>query len=239
MAAPPAWTMHSADGGPPIDFQPAFDDPSILRRADSGEPTTTFIAGRFSLALPHADFLARLMLPVVHVRARDLERARLGTLLRILGDEVLNDRPGRSLVTDRLLEILLVEALRQPASGHMAAGPGLLAGLRDPKLAPALRSLHDNIRHPWRVGDLARTVAMSRSAFSARFTQVVGVSPIDYLISWRMTVARNMLISTRKSIATIAETVGYQSTSAFSLAFSKANGCAPGTYRAQRSITDA
>jgi AraC-like DNA-binding protein len=236
MAAPPAWTMHSADGGAPVNFQSAFDDPSILRRA--GGAVTTFIAGRFSLALAHSDLLARLMLPVVQVRAREVERGRLGILLRMLGEEVLADRPGRSLVSDRLLEILLVEALRQPGSGPVAAGAGLLAGLADTKVARALHALHDDIRHAWRVGELARRGALSRSAFSARFTRLVGVSPIDYLISWRMTVARNKLVNSNLSISAIADMIGYQSASAFGLAFKKATGCSPGAYRAKHSSTD-
>lgn len=231
MAAPPAWTMHSPGAGPPIDFRQAFDDPSLLLRADGTGPVARFIAGRFTLALPHADLLTRLMLPVVHVRASEVERGRLGVLLRVLEDEVLDDRPGRSLVTDRLLDILLVESLRESAADSVAVAPGLLAGLTDPRLRPALRAMHDDIRHAWTVQALARRASMSRSAFSARFTRVLGTSPIDYLIGWRMTVAKRELVNSNVGMGAIAEMIGYQSVSAFSLAFSNHVGRSPTAYR--------
>lgn len=231
MAAPPAWTMGSSVACAPIDFRPAFDDPSILLSADRAGPVTKFIAGRFSLALADADFLTQLMLPVVHVRAGEVARGRLRVLMDLLGDEVLADRPGRSLVSDRLLELVLVEALRQPSSERIAAGAGLLAGLADAQIGPALRAMHDDIKHAWKVDELARRALLSRSAFSAHFTRVVGASPIDYLISWRMTVAQNALMNTRTSLSAIADMIGYQSVSAFSLAFKRTHGCSPGAYR--------
>lgn len=236
MAAPPAWTMGSADETRAIEFQRAFEDPSLLQNARHGGAPTTFIAGRFSLALAHADLLTRLMLPVVHVRAGEVARGRLGVLLGLLGEEVLGDRPGRSLVSNRLLELLLIEALRQPAVAHVDAGPGLLAGLADPCLGPALRAMHDDVRRSWTVAELARRVALSRSAFAARFHRVVGTSPIDYLIRWRMTLARDSLIHGKLGLARIADMIGYQSVSAFSIAFDRVNGCPPGAYRKRHAL---
>ncbi len=231
MAAPPAWTLHTSGTWQAIDFTHAFDDPSILLRAHEDCEKTIFIAGRFSLALPHAEFLTRWTVPVVHVRAAEVARGRLGSLLGILGEEVLADRPGRSLVCDRLLEILLVEALRHAPSRAPAARPGLLAGLTDPHVGRALRLMHDNVGLAWTVEALARQASLSRSAFSARFSAVVGTAPMEYLISWRMTVAQHALLNSTLSLSRIADMIGYQSLSAFSLAFKNNVGCPPSAYR--------
>ena len=119
-----------------------------------------------------------------------------------------------------LVEVLLVEALR--ATPREDAPPGLLRGLADARLAPALRELHGQVERSWTVTQLARAAALSRSAFFERFTRTVGVPPMEYLLAWRMALAKDLLTRGELALAEIAERIGYGSASSFSTAFSRA-----------------
>ena len=236
MAAPGAWVVRTPGCAEPIDFKCLIAEPQLLQTGGSASTITRFIAGAFVFAAPSADLLASLMLPIVHVRGADVVADRLGALLTLLGDEALGTRPGRSLVLERLLEIILVEALRHRPAGLSEARPGLLAGLADAQIGAALQMMHKDVERPWTVGEMARGVGMSRSAFAARFAEVVGSPPIDYLSNWRMTLAKTALTASKKPMAEIAALAGYASVSAFSTAFSRTNGCSPTSYgRAGRS----
>ncbi len=230
MPAPPPWTMTGGRGGPPIDFKAAIADPGLLLSAGRNATITRFIAGNFAFAPANADLVASLMLPIVHVRGADTIASRLGPLLSAVGDEAVADRPGRSLVLDRLLEVLLIEALRYRSATIQGADRGFLAGLADPKVGKALRIMHEDARRPWTVAALANDVGMSRSAFAARFTQIIGIPPIDYLANWRITLAKAALASSSVPMVEIAEIAGYQSVSAFSTGFKRATGLSPKFY---------
>jgi AraC-like DNA-binding protein len=230
MAGPPPWTMTGGGGGTPIDFKAAIDDPGLLLSAGPDPKTSRFIAGNFAFAPANADLVASLMLPIVHVRGTDTIAGRLGTLLSALGDEALADRPGRSLVLDRLLEVMLIEALRYRPTANPGSDRGLLAGLADPKVGRALRIMHEDAQRPWTVAALANAVGMSRSAFAARFTHIIGIPPIDYLANWRITLAKAALASPNAPMVEIAELAGYQSVSAFSTGFKRATGFSPKFY---------
>lgn len=131
------------------------------------------------------------------------------------GDEATTERPGRSLVLDRLLELILVEALRYRPSNLGDGSSSLLAGLTDPRIGNALRLMHSDTKQAWTLALLARKVGMSRSAFASRFLQMVDVPPIGYLANWRMRLAKSTLASVQASMMDIAELAGYQSVSAF------------------------
>ena len=144
------------------------------------------------------------------------------------GSEALADRPVRDLVIDRLIEVLLVEALRFRTEGVDAIGqPGLLVGLTDPLLARALRRLHSDVAHVWLMEELAREAGLSRSAFGERFSQKVGVPPMQYLMDWRMALAKAMLQRDARPMEAVAAVIGYQSASAFSTAFRREVGSPP------------
>ena len=230
MAAPRSWVVRTPGSGPSVDFESLMDDPGLLQTKARDPTITRFIAGAFVFAAPNADLLASLMLPIVHVRGAEIAAGRLGALLKLLGDEALAGRPGRSLVLDRLLEVILIEAVRQQPAGLSNARPGLLAGLADAQIGEALHMMHKDVRRPWTVAELARNVGMSRSSFAARFAKVVGSPPFDYLANWRMTLAKAALTSSKKPMSEIAELAGYQSVSAFSTAFSRATGFSPTMY---------
>ena len=148
--------------------------------------------------------------------------------MRFVDEETIESKPGRDLNRARFVEVLLIEALRTMPSGD--APPGLLRALADPRLAPAIRQMHNHIARSWTVAALAKASASSRSAFFERFTRIVGVPPMDYLLRWRMAVAKRLLRTEDASIAEVAERVGYGSASTFSTAFSRHVGQAPGRY---------
>jgi transcriptional regulator GlxA family with amidase domain len=139
-------------------------------------------------------------------------------------------------VLSRLLDVLLIEALRS-APGH-AASPGLVRGLADERLAVALRRMHEQPTESWTVAELAHEAAMSRSAFFARFSRLVGVTPMDYLLGWRIALAKRLLSRDGATVADVARRVGYASASAFSVAFTRHAGQPPARF-ARRDRSDA
>ena len=173
---------------------------------------------------PDAALLVSLLPQLVHVRG---ER-RLATLVQLVGEESRELRPARDVILARLLEVLLIEALRSTAG--TAASPGLLRGLADERLAVAIRRMHESPTRPWTVAQLAKEAALSRSAFFARFGRAVGVAPMEYLLAWRMALAKNLLRRKDGGVAEVAERVGYSSASAFSVAFTRHVGLPPTRY---------
>ena len=104
---------------------------------------------------------------------------------------------------------------------------GLLAGLREPQLAAALRGIHTQAAHPWTLVTLARQAGMSRSSFAERFARVIGMTPLNYLRQWRIAVAKHMLAREQLSVAGTALAAGYQTASGFSMAFRRETGQSP------------
>ncbi|MEZ4299983.1 MAG: AraC family transcriptional regulator [Polyangiaceae bacterium] len=157
---------------------------------------------------------------------------RLSTLVHLVGEESMEARPGRELVLARLVEVLLIEALRSsPGDG---APPGLLRGPGDAQLAAALRHMHAHPARSWTIAQLAKTAALSRSTFFERFARTVGLPPMEYLLAWRMALARDLLRRDELAIAEVAARVGYGSASTFSTAFSRHVGQPPGRYARAR-----
>jgi AraC-like DNA-binding protein len=189
-----------------------------------GRPDVRLLGGYFVFDSSDAAFLVSLLPAVVQIRGVE----RLATLVRLVGDEASERRSGRDLVLTRLVEVLLIEALRT-TSGEEAP-PGLLRGLADSRLAPAIRHMHGHLARPWTVAELAKTAALSRSAFFDRFTRTVGVPPMEYLVAWRMVVAKDLLRRDELGLAEVAERVGYGSASTFSTAFSRHVGQPPSRY---------
>jgi AraC-like DNA-binding protein len=150
------------------------------------------------------------------------------TEVNLVADEATAQRAGRELLLTRMVEILLIEALRSSSNGD--APPGLLRGLADARLAVAMRHLHDDPGHAWTVAELAKKSALSRSSFFDRFTRAVGLPPMEYLLAWRMALAKDLLRKKEFGLAEIAERVGYGSASTFSTAFSRYVGLPPSQY---------
>jgi len=161
---------------------------------------------------------------LMHVRGIE----RLSTLVRLVNAEASEQRPGRELVLSRLVELLLIESLR--STSGQDAPPGLLRGLADARIAQAMRHMHGDPARSWTVAQLATKSALSRSAFYERFSRAVGLPPMEYLLAWRMAVAKDLLRRHDVGLAEVAERVGYGSASTFSTAFSRYVGESPGRY---------
>jgi AraC-like DNA-binding protein len=189
-----------------------------------GRPDVRLLGGWFVFGSPDTELLVSLLPSLVHLRGVE----RLSTWVRLVGEEANDSRPGRDLVLTRLVEILLIEALR--ATPGEDAPPGLLRGLADERLAPAIRQMHHQVARSWTVAALARASALSRAAFFERFTRTIGLPPMEYLLAWRMAVAKELLRNEEVSVAVVAERVGYGSASTFSTAFSRHVGQSPGRY---------
>jgi transcriptional regulator GlxA family with amidase domain len=196
-----------------------------FRIGDQDGPTDLrMLVGHCCFGSPDAGLLVSLLPQLVHVRGEP----RLATLVQFVRDEFRERRPAREVILAHLLEVLLIEALRSTAG--TGASPGLVRGLADERLAVAIRRMHESPASAWTVAQLAKDAALSRSAFFDRFSRAVGVAPMEYLLAWRMAMAKNMLRQNESGIAEIAERVGYGSASAFSVAFTRHVGRPPTQY---------
>src|SRR5262245_16262218 len=227
LPATPAFTLS---GFEPVN--PERIDPKVAAKLTGevrhgtrgGRPDMRMLGGYFVFGSPDAALLVSLLPAVVHVRGAD----RLSVLVHLVGEESGEKRPGRDLVLTRLVEVLLIEALRStPREG---APPGLLRGLADARLAQAMRQMHADPARIWTVDQLAKKAALSRSAFFERFTRAVGLPPMEYLLTWRMAIAKDLLRRQDLALAEVAERVGYGSASTFSTAFSRYVGQPPSRY---------
>lgn len=182
------------------------------------------LLGHCTFGSPDAALLVSLLPQLVHVRGEK----RLTTIVQLVGEESRERRPARDVILARLLEVLLIEALRSTTG--TAASPGLVRGLADSRLAVAIRRMHESPTKPWTVAQLAKEAALSRSAFFERFNRAVGVAPMEYLLAWRMAMAKHLLHQNECGIADIAQRVGYSSASTFSVAFTRHVGTSPTRY---------
>jgi AraC-like DNA-binding protein len=157
--------------------------------------------------------------------------------VRYAAGELTAGRFASSSLMARLSELLFVEAIRQYSATFSDQEAGWLKGVVDPQVGRALAAIHHNITSPWSADSLAKEVSMSRSAFVDRFTMLVGMPPIRYLTFWRLQAAKRSLRETSKTIAQLAQEVGYGSDEAFSRAFKREFGLSPSRWRDQQ--TDA
>ncbi len=196
---------------------------------------TALLCGGFALESGDAHPLLATLPTVIHIRGvRGRPLPWLAATLRLLSAETGATAPGSEAVVSRLADALLTQALRVAVAELDATDGARLQALRDPHIANAVRLIHGQPQRPWTVGELAAEVALSRSAFTARFRRLVGEPPMRYLIRARLAHAAGLLHTTDVSLAEIARRTGYESEFSFSRAFKRAFGVAPGAYRGQR-----
>ncbi len=227
LPATPAFTMSGLDQATPVLLDPAVmaGVRGAIRHGRQEAPADVrMLGGWFAFDSPDSEWLVSLLPTQIHVRGVE----RLSTLVRLVDDETSQRRAGRDLILARLVDVLLIEALRQ--NPERQAPPGLLRGLADPRLAPAIRQLHGDVARPWTAAALSRAAGLSRSAFFERFTRTVGARPMEYLLAWRMALAKDLLRRRELGLDEIAERVGYGSASTFSTAFSRHVGVAPSRF---------
>jgi AraC-like DNA-binding protein len=199
--------------------------------------TTVMLCGAFRLDdEPHWSLL-RSLPRLIHIPAADgqLSPELAGTVANIAAEST-SARPGAEAVLRRLTEILFIQVLRVWLEHQPQQARGWLLALANPTVGRALGLIHQNPELQWNVDDLAKAVAMSRSTFSAQFTQLVGEPPIRYLTRWRMHQATRLLTS-GQDISRIASRLGYESEVAFRKAFTREIGTPPGKYRSSQSST--
>lgn len=227
LPATPGFTMSSREAAQPRHIDPKRVEASgqEIRHGRQGGPADVrLLGGYFVFGSPDAALLVSLLPAMLHVRGH----RRLSHLVELVSEETATDKAGRELVLSRLVEVLLVEALR--SSQEADATPGLLQGLADARVAQALRLMHGDVERPWTVAMLATEAGMSRSAFFERFSRHVGAAPMEYLLVWRMALAKDLLRRGGVALEDVARRVGYASGSTFSTAFSRHVGQPPGRY---------
>lgn len=224
----PAFALCSKPGVACVPVEPKSE--AVRHGEPQGEPDFVALGGSFTFERVNAPLLLALLPDIIHIPASEGRTSRFRRLMELLAEECVADHPGKELIVQRMLEILLVEALRWRGIGCEAISAGLLNGMRDPGLARTLAAIHKDVRANWKVAELAAIAGMSRSAFAAKFEKTVGCAPIEYLARWRMALAKDALMQGAMSLDRIADEIGYESASAFSTAFRKRLGVAPGGF---------
>lgn len=152
-------------------------------------------------------------------------------LVSVLSEEIDKDEPGQESVLDRLLDLLLIAALRSWFTRPEAEAPGWYKAQSDPVVGRALRLLHNHPEHPWTVAGLAAETGVSRASLARRFTELVGEAPMTYLAGWRLALAADLLLEPDTTLESVARRVGYSSAFALSTAFKRVRGVSPQEYR--------
>ena len=230
---------HLMRSDPKAETAPLFDIPvervsdryEIMRHGGGGEFThLTCGVLRFDHVAAHR--LVSQLPGVLQIDTWADEESRwLRSTLGLISQEARTLRPGGETVITRLADILVIQAIRAWLDSAPEADQGWLAALRDEQLGRALASIHREPGREWSVASLAREACMSRSAFSARFSAMVGESAMRYLTQWRMQLARVGLQESSEAVAHLASRLGYQSEAAFSRAFKRVFGSSPGSVR--------
>lgn len=226
--AMPGFTMASDPKVKPGAMKPAPADllvEEVFHGDAAAEPSMSMLGGYFAFDPVNASMLLDFLPRMLRIRGTDPAIGSVGGIVELIQRETRGKRAGRALVLARLIEVMLVEALRSAPAELVSSG--LLAGLRDPLLAAALHGIHARTAHPWTLAELAREAGMSRSSLAERFARVVGMTPLNYLLQWRLAVAKNLLTRGQMSVAETALAVGYESASGFSTAFSRETGQSP------------
>lgn len=159
----------------------------------------------------------------------------LHDVVALLSRELSSPEPGQPTMLDRLLDILLVLAIRT-SFRLRATAPAWYRASVDPRLSAALQAMHEDAAHPWSIPELAALSGLSRAAFARTFRDVLGQTPMRYLTDWRMALARDHLRNDELSLAKIADIVGYGSPYSFATAFTRHHGAPPGAWRRQELI---
>jgi len=204
---------------------------AIIRHGGGGAGTT-LICGAVRFSHPAARSLLQLLPPTIHLVDPGAEW--LPGTLRMMAAEAAQLRPGGETVITRLSDVLVIQAIRNWMDTDPAAHTGWLGALRDRQIGRALALVHRQPAQDWTVGTLAAACAMSRSAFAARFTELVGEPAMQYVTRWRMQVALTELTEGRATLGELAGRLGYRSEAAFSRAFKRVIGIAPGAARTRR-----
>jgi AraC-like DNA-binding protein len=223
--------------GPHVNTSAPARYPDTVLLGDRGPRGTSFVCGFLGCDRRPFNPLLGALPRLMHMRG--MSDTWLGGLSRQLIEESRRGRAGADCVLTRLAELMFIEVVRRYLESLPPGQAGWLAGLRDEVVGRVLTLLHGRPGHPWTLDELAREAASSRTAVAKRFGELVGQPPMQYLTQWRMQVAANLLSQSGAKVAAIGSEVGYDSEAAFSRAFKKATGLAPGAWRQARRAAQA
>jgi AraC-like DNA-binding protein len=210
-------------------------DSNLLLRHGGGGAQTLMTCCTFQFVNGNYNPFLAVLPPVIHIRSgREQLHEWLEPTLKMLAYEARHPRPGSETLIARLIDIILVQAVRLWVEEQPQSKGGWLGALRDPKIGVALGLIHREPQRDWSVSSLAHEVAMSRSIFAAKFTSLVGAPPLTYLTRWRLWQASRLLADGNLSVVETALRVGYESEAAFSRAFKRHFGHPPLDYRLGR-----
>ena len=225
--------MAHAPGAPCLPLEQCLVAAGTSRRAVLGDPEdgapAVFFCGAYMFEGDLCSSLLEALPDLVHLRPA--AGSALRATMDLLAGEMLRDDPGQQTLLDRLLDVALVQVLRDHLAARETAAPAWYRALADRHVGAALRAFHADPAHPWTVAELAAVAALSRATFARRFTEQLGVAPLAYLTDWRMALAAERLRATDDGLAGIAEAVGYTSEFSFAAAFKRRFGIAPGRWR--------
>lgn len=232
LGNPPPYVLASTLSAMPRTATSVWESATdgAVRIGSEGEEDTYLCGGYFSFEGSVAPALTDVLPLFVHVRAADPRGRLLAHLSELLVAEVEAAAIGSPLVMEHLAQVIFVHMLR--AHADQADRPtGWLGALGDDGIGAALRAMHADIARSWTVKELADISRMSRSSFASSFKKQVGTAPLDYLIQWRISLARDALSRGTQSISELAFATGYKSESAFSTAFRRVTGSSPKHFR--------
>lgn len=204
------------------------------RRADEADnpDAAIFLCGAYRLAGDVGRGLIQALPPMLVIRPAPHDPAH--DVVSLISRELSRSTPGQQTVLDRLLDVLLVMVMRA-SFDQSSTAPRWYHAASDARLGRALQAMHDKPDRAWTVPELARLSAMSRPSFARNFERALGQSPMQYLTEWRLTLARDYLLSGELTLEQIADRVGYSSPNAFAATFRRHVGLAPGQWRQQNS----
>jgi AraC-like DNA-binding protein len=185
--------------------------------------STVMLNGTYELESEVSRRLLGVLPPVLVIASEEWESPLVG----LLAEEIVKDDPGQEAVLDRLLDLLLIAALRAWFARPNAEAPSWYRAYSDPVVGKALRLIHNDPAHSWTVAELASEAGVSRAALARRFTELVGEPPMAFLTDWRLSLAADLLLEPGATIGSVAYQVGYGTPFALSTAFKRVRGISP------------
>jgi AraC-like DNA-binding protein len=231
-----AYQLSDAPGTPPIPLADLVGNSqgglrAVLRHGGGGD-AADLICGAFEFESTHAKPFLSMLPEWIRVKKDErLGNAWLDATMGFLTHETRRRDMGAATITTSLIAVLFVEAIRTWLKDQPPGTAGWLGALRDPSIGAALGLIHQSPQKRWTVPALSAAVGSSRSPFAAKFTALVGQSPMAYLKRWRLQLGSMLLRDHGMSLSSVAERVGYESEAAFSRAFTREFGVSPGRYR--------
>ncbi len=204
-------------------------DSNVAHCGGGGAPTT-IVCGSLSFDRASLKPITQLLPSFILIKADQARTLALHNTMQALAAEMAEQVPGSEVVATRLAEVLFIQTLRAHIASVPERNKGWLRAIFDPQLGTTLNAIHRNVNTPWTVGSLAEAAGMSRSAFAARFKELLGQTPLEYVTEWRMQKAMQLLQQRDQKLTHVARSVGYESDAAFSKAFKRVVGANPSEY---------